>query len=88
MNSLLPDNDTPHMPMVFCVLKDLAVYLTILERRPTTSLVASSRLHPHLPNIAKESNFPPSTTTISYRLPKTDGDGSEKGKERLEREET
>jgi hypothetical protein len=88
MNSLLPDNDALHMPTVFHALKDLAACLAILERRPMTSLVASSWPHPQLPNTAKKSKFLPPTTTTNYRLPKTDGDQSEKGKERLEREET
>jgi hypothetical protein len=73
--------------VVLRALKDLAARLTALERRLATSPATSSLPHSQLPNTAKKSNFPPPTTTTNYRLPKTDGDRSEKGKERLEREE-
>jgi hypothetical protein len=59
MNSLLPDNDMPHMPAVLRALKDLAAHLTALERELATSLAALLRPHPQLPNTAKKSNFPP-----------------------------
>jgi hypothetical protein len=88
MNSPIPDDDVPHMPAVLRALKDLAGRLTRLEKRSTAYPATSSLPPSHLPKIPKKSNFPPPIPTTNYRLPKTEVEGSEKGKERQEREET
>jgi hypothetical protein len=76
------------MPEVLLALKDLATHVVILERRIMASPATSSLPPSHLPKIPKKSNFPPPIPTTNYRLPKTEVEGSEKGKERLERKET
>jgi hypothetical protein len=60
MNSPPPDDDAPHMPVVFRELRALAACLAILEMRIMAESATSSLPLSHLPKKAKKkSNSPP-----------------------------
>jgi hypothetical protein len=60
MNLPPPDDDAPHMPVVFHELKGLAACLAILEMRIMVDLAASLLPYSHPPKKAKKNqNSPP-----------------------------
>jgi hypothetical protein len=83
-----PDLDALHPATVLRELRALAVRLRALEIRVVAYPPLSATHFSQPSKTAKKSNFPPPIPTTNYRLPKTEVEGSEKGKERLEGKET